>query len=200
MSGSTSNHHFLKCYQDLLARLRENGSDFARQNPEIAPYLDMSNRKSADPEIERLLESFAYLLAQVEHKSTLAQSEYLLQFIENIIPEITQPIPNLVIAQMNVDPTVAAKSSSTTQTLERFTQFRLNNELNEVFYFSNLYERKLTHLKINTAILAQAGATKENLYNNNKAIILKCSTAVPLNLKKQKKTKFAVHIDRKSVV
>src|SRR5205823_5128632 len=103
MSGDVSNASFLKTYLNLLSRLREGGSVFAKQNPELAPYLDMTTRKSSDPEIERLIESFAFMLAQVEHKSTLSQNEYLIQFIENILPEITQPIPGLVIAKCHVD-------------------------------------------------------------------------------------------------
>lgn len=99
MSGNVSNAFFLKTYLNLLSRLRESGSIFAKQNPEIAPYLDMTHRQSADPEIERLIESFAFMAAQVEYKSLLAQNEYLLQFIENILPEITQPVPGLAMVK-----------------------------------------------------------------------------------------------------
>ena len=49
---------FNRYYEDELAFLREMGAEFARANPAAAPFLA---ERGADPDVERLLEGFAFL-------------------------------------------------------------------------------------------------------------------------------------------
>ncbi|EOT7841460.1 type VI secretion system baseplate subunit TssF, partial [Pseudomonas aeruginosa] len=58
---------------DYLRRL---GKVFVRGNPALEPFLGASAK---DPDVERLLEGFAFLTAKVRMK------------IEDDLPEITQP-------------------------------------------------------------------------------------------------------------
>ncbi len=54
-----------KYYQDELAYLRELGAEFANENPNLASFL---SRESSDPDVERLLEGFAFLTGRLRQK------------------------------------------------------------------------------------------------------------------------------------
>lgn len=194
MSGNVSNPFFLKTYLNLLSRLREGGATFAKQNPEIAPYLDMTNRKSADPEIERLIESFAFITAQVEYKSLLSQNEYLIQFIENILPEITQPIPSLAMIKCNVNEKMFADKQPeailNAQTLLSFT-----HSDGQSFYFSSPADYTLYPFKISQTTLATSTSSKENLYHHKRAVLFNLDAFFPINQNKNKKIKIRFYID-----
>jgi len=51
-------------YERELKHLREMGSEFAREFPKIAGRLSLDEFYCADPYVERLLESFAFLAAR----------------------------------------------------------------------------------------------------------------------------------------
>lgn len=54
-------------YQDELSYLRELGQEFARANPKLAGFLA---REANDPDVERLLEGFAFSVAACARSST----------------------------------------------------------------------------------------------------------------------------------
>ncbi len=57
--------NFNRYYQDEIAYLRELGAEFAKQNPDLAPYLSTESR---DPDVERLLEAFAFLTGRLREQ------------------------------------------------------------------------------------------------------------------------------------
>lgn len=195
MSGNLSNPSFLKTYLNLLSRLRESGSVFAKQNPEIAPYLDMTHSKSADPEIERLIESFAFMAAQVEYKSNLSQNEYLIQFIENILPEITQPIPGLALVKCSVHDKTFIEAQNHEVLLDAQTQLSFMHSDGQSFYFSLPNDAVLSAIKLKNCFFATSTSTKENLYNNRRAIVLNFESCLAINQQYNKKTKLRLYIN-----
>ena len=58
----------LSYYNRELQYLRELGGEFAKQFPKIAGRLGLDAFECADPYVERLLESFAFLAARVQLK------------------------------------------------------------------------------------------------------------------------------------
>lgn len=195
MSGNLSNPYFLKTYLNLLSRLRESGSVFSKQNPEVAPYLDMTHSKSADPEIERLLESFAFMAAQVEYKSILSQNEYLIQFIENILPEITQPIPGLALIRCSVSDRVFTEKQESEIILDAQTQLSYTHSDGQSFYFSSPVDYTLSAIKIKNAVFVTSTSTKEKLYSHRRAIILNTESCVFINRTHNKKTKIRFYLN-----
>ena len=63
-----------RLFQDELIYLRDVGREFSRLNPKLAKYL---SETSTDPDVERLLEGFAFLTSSVREK------------IEDEFPEFT---------------------------------------------------------------------------------------------------------------
>ena len=62
-------------YQYELSYLRTAGSDFAARFPKIARRLDISSHESSDPQIERMIESFAFLTGKLQKQIDLAANK-----------------------------------------------------------------------------------------------------------------------------
>lgn len=77
-------------YQDELAYLRDLGDIFARENPKLAGFL---SRKAADPDVERLLEGFAFLTATLRQRLDDDLPELVHDLLRLIWPAYLQPIP-----------------------------------------------------------------------------------------------------------
>src|SRR3954468_19130790 len=58
----------LRYYNDELAYLREMGREFARQYPMVANRLELQDGHPADPHVERLIESFAFLTGRIQRE------------------------------------------------------------------------------------------------------------------------------------
>ncbi|KZL05026.1 hypothetical protein PsAD2_04577 [Pseudovibrio axinellae] len=69
-------------FQDELTYLRESGRYFAERNPRLSKYL---SEASTDPDVERLLEGFAFLTSKVREK------------LDDELPELTHSIVNLLL-------------------------------------------------------------------------------------------------------
>lgn len=70
-----------RLFRDELEFLRLQGKEFAKNNPSLTHLL---SEEASDPDVERLLEGFAFLSARLRHK------------IEDDFPELTHSILNLL--------------------------------------------------------------------------------------------------------
>jgi type VI secretion system protein ImpG len=68
-------------YQSELSALRELGRRFSERNPGLAPFLAQPGR---DPDVERLLEGFAFLTGRLRQK------------LDDELPELTHSLMNLL--------------------------------------------------------------------------------------------------------
>ena len=87
---------FNKYYQDELTFLREMGAEFARANPKIANLL---SDRSADPDVERLLEGFAFLAARLRQKLDDELPEVTHGLIGLLWPHYLRPVPAMSILE-----------------------------------------------------------------------------------------------------
>ena len=94
---------FNKYYQDELSFLREMGAEFARANPKVANLL---SDRSADPDVERLLEGFAFLSGQVRQKIDDELPELTHTMLGMLWPHYLRPIPSTTIMQFTPGPEV----------------------------------------------------------------------------------------------
>lgn len=73
--------NFNRYYQDELIALRELGREFSERNPALSPFFDTPGR---DPDVERILEGFAFLTGRLRQK------------LDDELPEITHALFNLL--------------------------------------------------------------------------------------------------------
>ena len=66
MAGKSTRDALLGHYQRELGYLRRMGNAFAETYPKIAGRLEFGGSESADPHVERLIESFAFLTGRIQ--------------------------------------------------------------------------------------------------------------------------------------
>jgi type VI secretion system protein ImpG len=87
---------FNKYYQDELAYFRELGREFAAANPDGAHFLGEASR---DPDVERLVEGFAFLSGRLKQKLEDELPEFTHAVVETFFPHYLRPIPPMTIVQ-----------------------------------------------------------------------------------------------------
>jgi type VI secretion system protein ImpG len=91
-------------YEGELLFIREMAKDFARQYPAAAGRLLLEEGRSADPHVERLIESFALLAGRVRHKIDDEFPELTDAILNVLYPHYLAPIPSLALLQLDLDP------------------------------------------------------------------------------------------------
>ena len=93
-------------YEQELLFIRRMAADFARDRPKIADRLMLPQdaRESADPHIERLIESFAFLTARIRLKLEDEFPELVNALMGLLYPHYLAPVPSMTIAQFALDP------------------------------------------------------------------------------------------------
>ena len=88
-----------RLYRDELAFLRLQGQSFAKRHPQLARFLGES---SSDPDVERLLEGFAFLSARIREKVEDDFPELTFSLLNLLWPNYLRPVPS--IAMIRFDP------------------------------------------------------------------------------------------------
>lgn len=93
MDRHVSFNHY---YQSELSALRQLGRRFAEHNPALAPYLAQGGR---DPDVERLLEGFAFLTGRLRQKLDDELPELTHSLMHLLWPNYMRPLPAFSILQ-----------------------------------------------------------------------------------------------------
>jgi type VI secretion system protein ImpG len=94
----------LRYYHSELSYLRKMGAAFARRYPKIGTNLELSADQCADPHVERLIESFAFLTARLQRRMDQEFPEITAALLGVLYPHLVNPVPPMAIAQFQVDP------------------------------------------------------------------------------------------------
>ncbi len=94
-------------FQRELAALRDEAAAFAQRFPNVAGALDLSGEASADPQVERLLEAFAFLAGRVQLRLDKQLPTLATALLDQLYPSLTAPVPSAMIAEVRVDPSRA---------------------------------------------------------------------------------------------
>src|SRR5947199_2136099 len=99
----TDQEDFLRYYHGELTYLRRMGAIFAERYPKLAGRLELSPHDCADPHIERLLESFAFLTARIQRRLDGEFPEITSALLGVLYPHLVNPIPSMSIAHFAPD-------------------------------------------------------------------------------------------------
>src|SRR5262249_19584701 len=88
-----------------LTFLRELGAEFARAHPKIANLL---SDRSADPDVERLTEAFAFIAGQTRQKIDDELPELTHTLIGLLWPHYLRPVPSMTMVEFQPKPEVRA--------------------------------------------------------------------------------------------
>jgi type VI secretion system protein ImpG len=92
---------FNKYYQDELTFLREMGREFARAYPSAAQFLA---DRGSDPDVERLLEGFAFLTGRIRQKLDDEFPELTHALMNLLWPHYLRPIPSMSLLEFSQIP------------------------------------------------------------------------------------------------
>lgn len=92
---------FSKYYQSELAYLRAMGKAFALANPSVAGLLA---ERGGDPDVERLLEGFAFLTARVRERIDDSVPEMVHDLTEMLLPHYLRTLPACSIVEFQPVP------------------------------------------------------------------------------------------------
>lgn len=91
-------------YLRELSWLRAASGDFARQYPQVASKLRLSEFDCPDPHVERLLEGFALQSARLHHRLDEGYGELSDALLELLAPHLMRPFPACSTACFTPDP------------------------------------------------------------------------------------------------
>src|SRR5258708_39000179 len=94
----TDQEDLLRYYNGELEYLRRMGQRFARLYPRLAGHLELSSHGSADPQVERLLESFAFLTGRLQRSLDLEFPQITAGLLGVLYPHLVSPIPSMSVA------------------------------------------------------------------------------------------------------
>ena len=93
-------------FRDELAFLRLQGREFADAYPELTRFLSEQN---SDPDVERLLEGFAFLTGNLRAKIEDEFPELTHGLLNMLWPNYLRPVPSMTIMQFSVIPGAIAQ-------------------------------------------------------------------------------------------
>lgn len=94
----------LPYYNQELHSLREAAVKFARAYPKSAKHLSTDSGKVEDPDVARLIESFAFLTAQLRYKLDDDFPEIAESLLNVLYPHYLAPIPSFSVVQFQHQP------------------------------------------------------------------------------------------------
>jgi type VI secretion system protein ImpG len=90
-------------YERELVFIRQLSQEFAKEYPAAAGRLLLEPNRSADPHIERLIESFALLAGRIHLKLDDEFPELTDALLSVLYPHFLEPVPSLAILQFDLD-------------------------------------------------------------------------------------------------
>jgi type VI secretion system protein ImpG len=142
---------FNKYYQDELSFLSELGKEFALKNPKLAPFLA---ERGNDPDVERLLEGFAFLSGRLRQKLDDELPELTHTLISLLWPHYLRPIPSMSILQFEQVPTAIAEK----QTIPRECTVDSEPISGTPCHFKTCYDVDIYPLQLDKLILERVGS------------------------------------------
>lgn len=100
---SQKTNELLNYYIREMDALREGGAVFAEEFPKIAGRLKLDKSDVADPHVERLFESFAFLAGRLQRNIDNVAEETTTVLLDVLYPHLMRPMPAMSIAQFQVE-------------------------------------------------------------------------------------------------
>lgn len=91
-------------YNAELFALHNEAAEFALAHPDAARELGLARGHSSDPQVEILLQSFAFLTARLQHQLRRDEADLPNSLLAFLYPHLEAPLPSMLVAQVGVKP------------------------------------------------------------------------------------------------
>jgi type VI secretion system protein ImpG len=105
-----------RLFEQEMRSLLEEGVPFAAEFPEAARMLDQKSLDDRDPYVERILEGTAFLMARIRQEMESDGDPLAEQILEQIAPDLLQPLPSVAVVEFALRPEAAAGMSLPAET------------------------------------------------------------------------------------
>ncbi|TQV85864.1 type VI secretion system baseplate subunit TssF [Aliikangiella coralliicola] len=139
----------LPYYEKELVFIRQLGAEFAKEHPKIAGRLGINDDTIEDPHVSRLIESFAFLNARIQHKLDDDFPELSDALISILYPHYQRPIPSMSIIQFEAD----TEQLDSQYIVPKNTLLETEQFQGENCRFSTVYDTELLPIKVESADL-----------------------------------------------
>lgn len=168
----------LKYYQTELEFLVQGGKSFAKEYPNLAQTLDFSGFSSNDPDVQRLIESVAFLNAKLQKRLDEQAPEISQQILNAIYPQFITPIPSFTI--MNFSHT--QKPINALRKIPRGTKITTQKKFTNNYYtFQTTMPCAISAYEISniTSINDQEAQLPYNVYSvSNNAVLIELNKLI----------------------
>jgi len=137
----------LPYYEKELAFIRQLGAEFSKENAKIAGRLGINAETIEDPHVSRLIESFAYLNARIQHKLDDDFPELSDSLLNVLFPHYQRPIPSMSIIQFTAD----EEQLDTSYNLPENTLLETDLFQGERCNFSTIYSIEMLPINVSSA-------------------------------------------------
>ncbi|RDU94738.1 type VI secretion system baseplate subunit TssF [Trinickia dinghuensis] len=146
------------CFREELAALRTESAQFSEKHRELARTLGLNAREATDPQVELLLQSFAFIGARLRHQIDQDKAGLPNALLAFLYPHLEAPIPSMLIARVDVKPDGTDFSKEQVLERGRTVTAATANHLgqNAECRFQTCYDTPLLPLRIETVILESA--------------------------------------------
>lgn len=128
-------------YKKELISLRTKGLEFSKQNPGLSSYL---SKEGQDPDVERLLEGFAFLSGSLNQLLDQELPEVAHTLVQILWPNYNRVIPSYSIIQYEPN-----KDSNENVLIEKDTEVLSKNKINlKQCRFKTVYNTKILPLQL----------------------------------------------------
>jgi type VI secretion system protein ImpG len=128
-------------YRDELTYLREMGDLFAKANPQLSRHL---SREALDPDVERLMEGFAFLVGRLRQRLDAEMPELAHSLLQLVWPHYLRPVPPITTMQFRF----AEGASAASIQVPRGTTVQTAPIDGEAVAFSTSYDLTVLPLEI----------------------------------------------------
>lgn len=171
----------LQYYQNELEFLIEGGKTFAKQYPDLAKTLDFSAFSSNDPDIQRLIESVAFLNAKLQKRLDEQAPEISQQILNAIYPQFIAPIPSFTIMNFSY----LTKPTNALRKIPRGAILTSNNKFNGNHYiFTTTMNVEIAPCSVQDILLIPSSEANLpfNIYNIcNNAVLIRLENLMNAN-------------------
>ncbi len=97
-----------KYFREELAFLRDQGKEFSEIYPQLSRFLQ---GRTVDPDVERLLEGFAFLTSRLREKVEDEFPEFTHSLINMLWPNYLRPVPSMSIVAFKPNKSLSEKQT-----------------------------------------------------------------------------------------
>ena len=142
-------------YLRELEWLRVEGANFAKRYPNIAAALDIGATESVNPQVERLIESVAFLTGRVNRNIEEDFTEIPLSILTILNPYLAEPIPAMAVLSFRPEGTITKIN-----TIEKGSRIETEFWEGTSCYFTTCWDVDLWPFTIETVRLPPRGAQR----------------------------------------